>query len=154
MLLLKILCLLYSLFDYIHSLTSMVASNKSNTRSVTCVFSLREKSDTSSAAPPTTSRRASKQTIHQAGRASAPRTPGKIPSREIAPQTANWSLQGEDDTNVKIVFLKMNSGAGVAKVHASHKSADERPQRSEPSSNTLMLPALCSLQGKKGGSSP
>jgi len=35
---------------------------------------------------------APKQTIHQARRARAPRTPRKPPVREIMPRTVDWSL--------------------------------------------------------------
>jgi len=44
----------------------------------------------------------------------------------------------------------MKSGVWTIKAQASHKSVRGRPQRSEPSSSMLMIPALCSLQEGRG----
>ena len=47
-----------------------------------------------------------------------------------------------------------NSEAETEKEAAPYKSTGDQPLIPESSSNALMLPATCLLQGKKGGSNP
>ena len=114
------------------------------------VFFLREKSYTFFHASLITPRRwlLNKQ-FAAAGRASMPRTPKKTPAMETTPQTIDWSLQGDKDTNAKTVTPKMNSGAVTGKVVVSNKSADDKIEGSKPSLSTPMLPATWLLQGKR-----
>jgi len=67
----------------------MFTSNKSDTRSVTYVLSERKIRYALSCAPNNVQEMAPKQSIHQARKARALRTPRKPPTREIAPRIAN-----------------------------------------------------------------
>jgi len=114
------------------------------------VFFLRKKSDTLLHASPTASRRwlLNKQ-FAAAERASMPRTLRKTPVREITPQTIDWSLQGDEDTDAKTVNPKMNSGAVTGKATTSNKSADDKIEGSKPSLSMSMLPATWLLERRK-----
>jgi len=79
------------------------------------------------------------------GREIIPKTPRKTPPREIAPQTPDRNLQGDDDANTQPVTPKMNSGVVVGKAVISNRNADGQSQGSEPSSSTLMFHAPYSL---------
>jgi len=78
------------------------------------------------------------------------RTPRKTTSKENCDHIADWNLQGEG----WYLCLDRNSGVETDKEAAPHKSIGDRPLIPELSSNTLMLPATCLLQGKKRGTSP
>jgi len=50
-------------------------------------------------------------------------------------------LQGDEDTDAKIVTPKMNAGAVAGKAAAPNRNANGQFQRLEPSSSMPMLPA-------------
>jgi len=71
----------------------------------------------------------------------------KTTSKEHHDQITDQSLQGEEG----YLCQDCNSGAETDKEATPHESTGDWVLVPEPSSNTLMLPATCLLQGKKGG---
>jgi len=82
------------------------------------------------------------------GQATILKTPKKTTGKENRDEIADRSLQGKGR------YQDCNSRAEKDKEVAPYKSTGDLPLIPEPSLNTLMILATCSLQGKKGESNP
>ena len=88
--------------------------------------------------------RAPKQTICHGRKGKSVENSQEDTRKEIAPQTVDWSLQSDDDTDAKTVTPKLtHEVAGKAK--ASNRSTDGQSKGSKTSSSTHMLPSPWSL---------